>query len=92
MVDDQSTGLAQAITSLLSDEWISDQAGKLTVIKRQRKIDPVVLVWTLALGFTAGANRAIASRFLNNLIQVIIIIFPIVMCNYEGAFTLLNEI
>ena len=56
MVDDQSTGLAQAITSLLSDEWISDQAGKLTVIKRQRKIDPVVLVWTLALGFTAGAR------------------------------------
>ncbi len=61
MVDDQSTGLAQAITSLLSDEWISDQAGKLTVIKRQRKIDPVVLVWTLALGFTAGAKKTLAS-------------------------------
>ena len=40
---------------------IEKLAKKLEVVQRHRKVDIVLLVWVLVLGFPAGANRALAS-------------------------------
>ena len=40
---------------------IEEFADELEVVERQRKVDVVVLVWSLILGFPAGAKRTIAS-------------------------------
>lgn len=49
------------LTTFLPDFLIEKLAKKLGVVERERKIDPVMLVWTLVLGFPAGAKRTIAS-------------------------------
>ena len=48
------------LTSVLPDWLIEKHAEQLEVVERLRKVDPVVLVWTLVLGFPAGAKRTIA--------------------------------
>lgn len=45
----------------LPDFVIEEFADDLEVVERQRKVDIVILVWSLILGFPAGAKRTIAS-------------------------------
>ncbi len=49
------------LTTFLPDFLIEKLAKKLGVVERDRKVDPVLLVWTLVLGFPAGAERTLAS-------------------------------
>ena len=56
-----STLTVDLLTSVLPDWLIEKHADQLDVVERLRKVDPVVLVWTLILGFPAGAKRTIAS-------------------------------
>lgn len=56
-----STLTVDLLTSVLPDWLIEKHANELDVVERLRKVDPVVLVWSLVLGFPAGAKRTIAS-------------------------------
>ncbi|AWV90585.1 IS4 family transposase [Bradymonas sediminis] len=49
------------LTTFLPDFVIEKYARALGVVVRERKVDPVMLVWTLVLGFPAGSKRTIAS-------------------------------
>lgn len=53
--------LRDLLTSQLPEDFIEDRADELNVVERDRKIDVVVLVWTLVLGWSASAQRTIAS-------------------------------
>lgn len=50
-----------ALTSLFSSQFIRHHARGLGAVKRRRKVDIVVLVWTLVLAFDRGAERSLAS-------------------------------
>jgi len=49
------------LTSFLPEFVVERFADRLGVVERDRKVDPVLLVWTLVLGFPAGAERTLAS-------------------------------
>lgn len=56
----QRIALRQQLTSILPAARIRARARQLGVVRRQRRVDIVAFVWTLALGFGAGAERTIA--------------------------------
>lgn len=58
-LDDRS--LIELLTSTLPDFIIEQWARQLEVVERERNVDIVLLVWTLVLGFPAGARRTLAS-------------------------------
>lgn len=47
--------------SFLPELVVEELAGRLGVVERDRRADPVLLVWTLVLGFPAGAECTLAS-------------------------------
>lgn len=49
------------LASFLPEFVVETFAEQLGVVERNRKVDPVLLVWTLVLGFPAGAERTLAS-------------------------------
>lgn len=51
----------ELLTTALPGWLIEKFADELDVVERDRKVDIVVLVWTLILGFPAGAKRTLAS-------------------------------
>ena len=53
--------IRDSLTSLISPQLIRRRARKLGVVKRQRKVDVVALVYALVLGFERGARRSLAS-------------------------------
>jgi putative transposase len=53
--------LELALHDLFPEDWLREKARELGVVERHRKIDPVVLFWTLALGFGIGTQRSLAS-------------------------------
>jgi len=53
--------LLRSIRKTLPASWVERRAAALGVLTRRRKVDIVALVWTLALGFSAGAERSLAS-------------------------------
>ena len=53
--------IRDSLTSLISPQLIRRRARDLGVVKRQRKVDVVALVYTLVLGFDRGAKRSLAS-------------------------------
>lgn len=53
--------LELALHDLFPEEWLREKARDLGVVERHRKVDPVVLFWTLALGFGIGTQRHLAS-------------------------------
>ena len=61
MARHQSTLTLEFLTTFLPDFLIEKYARALGVVERDRKVDPVLLVWTLILGFPAGAKRTLAS-------------------------------
>jgi hypothetical protein len=61
MADSHHSKLIDQLSNLLPDDWIEQRASELGVLRRRRKIDPVALVWTLALGFKHGHQRSFAA-------------------------------
>jgi len=55
------THIRDSLTSLISPQLIRRRARSLGVVKRQRKVDVVALVYALVLGFERGAKRSLAS-------------------------------
>lgn len=56
-----SKALELALHDLFPEDWLREKAREFGVVERHRKIDPVVLFWTLALGFGIGTQRNLAS-------------------------------
>ena len=55
------TGLLAHLQTFLPAQLITALARKHGWFERERKLDPVVMVWTLVLGFSTGARRSIAT-------------------------------
>ena len=55
------THVRDSLTSLISPQLIRRRARSLGVVKRQRRVDVVALVYALVLGFERGARRSLAS-------------------------------
>ena len=53
--------IEKALCHLFPSGWLNDQAEKTGVIKRNRKVNPIALFWTLVLGIGYGEHRSIAS-------------------------------
>jgi putative transposase len=53
--------LLELLTTTLPDFIIEKWARQLDVVERERKVDIVLLVWSLILGFPAGARRTLTS-------------------------------
>ncbi len=53
--------IRDALTSLLSPQFIRHHAAALGAVKRRRKVDVVALVCTLVLAFARGRKRSLAS-------------------------------
>lgn len=49
------------LNKLFSPEWLRNTAKETGLIKRERKIDPVLLFWVLTLGFGVQLQRTIAN-------------------------------
>jgi hypothetical protein len=55
------TVIEEELNNLFSPEWLRETAKETGFIKRERKIDPVLMFWTLALGFGVQLQRTLAS-------------------------------
>jgi hypothetical protein len=56
-----SVSIRRTLRKLLPQQAVSEAAKASGAFRRQRKIDPYALVWTLILGFSAGKVRTLAS-------------------------------
>lgn len=56
-----STVIEEELNNLFSPEWLRETAKKTGFIKRERKIDSVLMFWTLVLGFGVQLQRTLAS-------------------------------
>jgi len=61
MARKRSSHIREALTSLISPQFIRRRARALGVVQRKRRVDIVALVYTLVLGFDRGARRSLAS-------------------------------
>ncbi len=52
--------IEEELSHLFSSEWLRDTAKETGFIKRERKIDPVLMFWTLVLGFGVQLQRTLA--------------------------------
>ena len=52
--------ILKSLVTLFPKEWIRKTASETDFIKRQRKVDPVVFLWSLILGFGVGLQRTLA--------------------------------
>ncbi|MGQ0537129.1 MAG: IS4 family transposase [Methanobacteriota archaeon] len=53
--------MEEALNGLFPPEWLRAKAEETGVVKRYRKVDPVLLFWVLVLGFGVGMQRTLAS-------------------------------
>lgn len=53
--------IEKVMNKMFPPEWLRATAAKVGCVKRNRKIDPVILFWVLVLGFGVGAQRTLAS-------------------------------
>ena len=53
--------IEEELNNLFSPEWLRETAKETGFIKRERKIDPVLMFWTLVLGFGVQLQRTLAS-------------------------------
>jgi len=58
--DTKSHAIEEELSSLFSPEWLRETAKETGFIKRERKIDPVLMFWTLVLGFGVQLQRTLA--------------------------------
>jgi putative transposase len=49
------------LCAIFSSEWLRQKAKETELIKRERKIDPVVLFWALAIGYGVQLQRTLAA-------------------------------
>ena len=61
MTFDDDNPIRVYLANLICDPVILAAAQKLNVVRRERKVDIVCLVWTLILGFGNGSERTLAS-------------------------------
>lgn len=52
--------VAKALTEIFPKDWVTTTASETNFIKRQRKVDPVVFLWSLILSFGVGLQRTLA--------------------------------
>ena len=57
----QSKIIEEELNRLFSPEWLRKTAKETGFVKRDRKIDPVLMFWSLALGFGVQLQRTLAS-------------------------------
>jgi len=53
--------IGEELNRLFSPEWLRKTAKKTGFVERERKIDPVLMFWTLVLGFGVQLQRTLAS-------------------------------
>lgn len=53
--------IEQDLYSVFSTDWLRKIAQEMELIKRERKIDPVIIFWVLVLGFGVRLQRTLAS-------------------------------
>jgi hypothetical protein len=51
------------LCSLFPSEWLRSKAKETGLIKRERKIDPVIIFWVLAIGYGTFLQRTLAGLF-----------------------------
>lgn len=61
MADRQDSALAKQLKQILPEALLHEEARKLGILKRQRRIDLVALVWVLVFGWGHGANTSLAA-------------------------------
>ena len=49
------------LCAIFPPEWLRQKATETKLIKRERKIDPVILFWVLAIGYGVQLQRALAA-------------------------------
>ena len=55
------TTLENSLREMFPEEWLRQTAKETGLIKRERKIDPVIIFWVLTLGFGVRLQRTLAS-------------------------------
>jgi len=73
---DDKNLIERTLCELFPPDWLRDKARETELIKRERKIDPVIMFWTLAIGYGTFLQRTLAGLKRNyesasNLILVI---------------------
>ena len=61
MARSKSIDIRATLTTLLTGRELRELAATTGFVRRRRKLDPVAMFWTLALGFGAGTTRSFAS-------------------------------
>jgi len=61
MNENMTQKILEDLNSMFSQEWLRKNADKTGLIKRERKIDPTIMFWTLVLGFGVRLQRSLAS-------------------------------
>ena len=57
---DDTNLIERTLYELFPPEWLRDKAKETELIKRERKIDPVIMFWTLAIGYGTFLQRTLA--------------------------------
>ena len=57
----KSRTIEEELNNLFSPEWLRETAKETGFIKRERKIDPALMFWSLVLGFGVQLQRTLAS-------------------------------
>ena len=57
----QSIGIRRRLNALLPPDELDRLALESGLIRRRRKLDPTLMLWTLVLGFGAGRTRSLAA-------------------------------
>jgi len=51
----------EALNRMFSPEWLRDTAKETGLVKRERKVDPLIMFWVLTLSFGVRLQRSLAS-------------------------------
>jgi putative transposase len=57
---DEENLIERELCELFPSEWLRDKAKETGLIKRERKIDPVIIFWVLAIGYGTYLQRTLA--------------------------------
>ena len=60
MISDQYI-IEKDLCTIFSPEWLRNAAHETGFVKRERKIDPVIMFWVLVMGFGVRLQRTLAS-------------------------------
>ena len=54
------SALEDSLKKMFPEEWLRETAKETGLIKRERKIDPVIIFWVLTLSFGVRLQRTLA--------------------------------